>query len=195
MFAEFEHEILRERIRAGIAEAMLKGKRFGRPLTAAKKAGQIRKLYRAGVSKAESARRLEIDRTSVAPHSVQRNPMKKPRRDPIREDRIANEAIVDARPEEQAMGWYYYLDGKIRFPFQAKCIAANIISPLRKGEAVEAIRMAPEDNCEHDMFVQVRWQGRKTAVPLSQLAAIAPDESTEEAVGDWHYWLSRGYRL
>jgi putative DNA-invertase from lambdoid prophage Rac len=65
VFAEFEHEILRERIRAGIAEARLKGKRFGRPLTAAKKAGQIRKLYRAGVSKAEIARRLDIGRTSV----------------------------------------------------------------------------------------------------------------------------------
>lgn len=65
VFAEFEHEILRERIRAGIAEAKLKGKRFGRPLTAAKKADQIRKLYRAGVSKAEIARRLSIGRTSV----------------------------------------------------------------------------------------------------------------------------------
>ena len=65
VFAEFEHEILRERIRAGIAEARLKGKRFGRPLTAAKKAGQIRKLYGAGVGKAEIARRLDIGRTSV----------------------------------------------------------------------------------------------------------------------------------
>src|ERR1700733_2415891 len=65
IFAEFEHEILRERIRAGIAEARLEGKHFGRPLTAAKKAGQIRKLYRAGVSKAEIARRLQIGRTSV----------------------------------------------------------------------------------------------------------------------------------
>ncbi|HEX4808414.1 MAG TPA: hypothetical protein VH325_05765 [Bryobacteraceae bacterium] len=33
--------------------------------------------------------------------------MKKPKRDPVREDRIENEAIVDARPEEQAMSWYY----------------------------------------------------------------------------------------
>jgi hypothetical protein len=52
--------------------------------------------------------------------------MKKPRRDPIREDRIENEAIVDARPEEQAMGWYYYFENKIRFPFPAKCSAAGI---------------------------------------------------------------------
>ena len=121
--------------------------------------------------------------------------MKKSRRDPVREDRIDNEAIVDASPEEQAMGWYYYLENKIGFPFQAKCIAADVVSPLRKGEPVEVVRMAPEKNCEHDMFVQVRWQGRKMAVPLSQLAAIDPDESTEEAIGDWHYWVAQGYCL
>jgi len=65
VFAEFEREILRERIRAGIVEARRKGTRLGRPITAAKKAGQIRKLHRAGISKAEIARRLEIGRTSV----------------------------------------------------------------------------------------------------------------------------------
>ncbi len=31
VFAEFEHETLRERIRAGIVEARLKGKHLGRP--------------------------------------------------------------------------------------------------------------------------------------------------------------------
>jgi DNA invertase Pin-like site-specific DNA recombinase len=65
VFAEFEHEILRERIRAGIAEARLKGKHLGRPVTVGKQASQIRKLHRAGVSKAEIARRLGIGRTSV----------------------------------------------------------------------------------------------------------------------------------
>ena len=95
--------------------------------------------------------------------------MVKRRKDPVREDRIENEAIVDASPEEQAMGWYYYLENKICFPFPAKCIATKVVSPLRKGEAAEVIRMAPEDNCAHDMFVLVRWQGRKMTVPLSQL--------------------------
>jgi hypothetical protein len=61
--------------------------------------------------------------------------MKRPKRDPVREDRIHNEAIVDAGPEEQALSWYYYLDNKIHFPFQAKYLAANVISPLRKGHA------------------------------------------------------------
>src|SRR5208283_4836887 len=94
-----------------------------------------------------------------------------PKRDPVREDRIYNEAIVDARPEEQAMSWYYYLEGKISFPFRARCVAVKTVSPLRKGETVEVLHMAVEDACEHDMLVQIRWQGRKVAIPLSQLDA------------------------
>jgi hypothetical protein len=71
--------------------------------------------------------------------------MAKPKRDPIREDRIHNEAIVDAYgPEEQARGWYDYLENKIRFPFQAKCIVAKVVSPLLKGEAVEVRRWRPK---------------------------------------------------
>ena len=65
VFAEFEREILRERVRAGLAHARESGKRLGRPATAALHANQMRKLYRAGVSKAEIARRLQIGRTSV----------------------------------------------------------------------------------------------------------------------------------
>ena len=45
------------------------------------------------------------------------------------------------------------------------------------------------------MLVQIRWQGRKVAVPLSQLTALDPDESTDEAIGDWHYWVVQGYCL
>jgi hypothetical protein len=120
--------------------------------------------------------------------------MKKPKKDPIREDRIQNEAIVDAYgPEEQALGWYYYLENKIRFPFQAQCIRATAASPLRKGETVEVRRLGPEDSCGGDMLVQIRWQGRNVAVPLSQLIPLDPDESTTEAIGDWHYWVAQGY--
>jgi hypothetical protein len=121
--------------------------------------------------------------------------MKRPKRDQVREDRIHNEAIVDARPEEQAMSWYYYLESKITFPFRATCLAANTVSPLQKGETVEVSRMAVEDACEHDMLVQIRWRGRKMAVPLSQLTAVDPDELTDEAIADWQYWLAQGYCL
>jgi len=65
IFAEFEREILRERTRAGLAQARQNGKRLGRPITAGLHADHIWKLHRAGVSKSEIARRLEIGRTSV----------------------------------------------------------------------------------------------------------------------------------
>ena len=121
--------------------------------------------------------------------------MKRSKRDPVREDRIHNEAIVDASPDEQAMSWYYYLESRIRFPFRARGGAANAVSPLRKGQTTEVLRMATEDACEHDMLVLVRWQGRKMAIPLAQLTAVDPNESTAEAIGDWHYWVAQGYCL
>jgi DNA invertase Pin-like site-specific DNA recombinase len=65
VFAEFEREILRERVRAGLAHARQNGQRLGRPATAARHTGEVRKLYRTGISKAEIARRLDIGRTSV----------------------------------------------------------------------------------------------------------------------------------
>jgi DNA invertase Pin-like site-specific DNA recombinase len=63
VFAEFEREILRERVRAGLAHARRNGTKLGRPITAGLQAAQVRKLFRAGVSKAEIARRLQIGRT------------------------------------------------------------------------------------------------------------------------------------
>ena len=65
VFAAFEHDILRERVRAGLAHARKNGIRLGRPATAARKAAEVRKLFRQGISKSEVARRLEIGRTSV----------------------------------------------------------------------------------------------------------------------------------
>jgi DNA invertase Pin-like site-specific DNA recombinase len=65
VFAEFEREILRERVRAGLAHARLNGKRLGRPATAALHTDEVRKLCGSGLSKSEIARRLNIGRTSV----------------------------------------------------------------------------------------------------------------------------------
>ena len=114
----------------------------------------------------------------------------------IREERIEMEAVVDAYDEsERAMGWYYYLEGKIVFPFQAKCIRVRDVSPLKKGEVVNVIGMAKEEECESDMFVRIEWDKRKFAVPLSQLQGISIDEDTKEAIEDWHYWVAMGYEF
>jgi hypothetical protein len=119
--------------------------------------------------------------------------MDRVRENKAREHRIEMEAIVNAcGPEEQAMGWYYYLEDKIQFPFQGHCIQVRNISPLRKKERVTVVQMAPEEECMHEMFVEVQWQDRTFGVPLAQLQPIDLDEETQEAVGDWHYWVARG---
>jgi putative DNA-invertase from lambdoid prophage Rac len=65
VFAEFEREILRERVKAGIAQARQDGRPHGRPPTARRQTRRIKRLYARGLSKAEIARRLHIGRTSV----------------------------------------------------------------------------------------------------------------------------------
>ena len=118
-------------------------------------------------------------------------------REEEREERIHDEIIVDAYgPEEQASGWYSYLEAALTFPFTASCVAERAISPLQVGDEVDILGMAPEEECRHEMFVLTRWEHRRTlAIPLSQLKAVAADEQTAEAVEDWRYWVSRGYEL
>lgn len=65
VFAEFEREILRERVKAGIAQARQEGKPHGRPRSASLQAKQVRRLWAEHLSKSEIARRLGIGRTSV----------------------------------------------------------------------------------------------------------------------------------
>jgi putative DNA-invertase from lambdoid prophage Rac len=65
VFAEFEREILRERVKAGIAQARKRGQRHGRPPTVAHHADTVRQLSATGLSKSAIARRLGMSRTSV----------------------------------------------------------------------------------------------------------------------------------
>ena len=122
--------------------------------------------------------------------------MTRPAKDEVREERISNEITVDAYgPEEQAISWYYSLDEHLHFPFSARCIVRRTTSPLQLGEEVEVVGMPSEAECEHDMFVTIRWKRRQLAVPLMQLESIQVDEQTQQAIEDWHYWVNRGYQL
>ena len=116
--------------------------------------------------------------------------------DEEREERISMEIVVDANgPEEQAMGWYYYLADTMNFPFAARCVARRTISPLELGDKVGVVGMAPEEECEHEMFVLIQRKSHPLAVPLIQLEGVDVDEETQQAIEDWHYWVDRGYEM
>jgi hypothetical protein len=114
--------------------------------------------------------------------------------DPERENRILHEAVVDCYGEEErAMGWYYYLDDRLSFPFKARCIARRATSPLAVGETVRVLRLADEEECLSEVMAEIKHGAEALAVPLAQLSCLSRDEDTVRGVEDWHYWVARGY--
>ena len=65
VFAEFERDILRDRVKAGIAQARKEGRPHGRPRTIAKHAAKVKRLFQQGISKRQIARVVGISRASV----------------------------------------------------------------------------------------------------------------------------------
>ena len=122
--------------------------------------------------------------------------MAKIKTDHEREHRIIMEIVVDAYDEiERSLGWYYYLQDNLQFPFTATCTSPRSISPLQINDEVEVLEMAPEQECEHEMFVVIQDGKKGLAVPLSQLKLVVPDPETKQAIDDWHYWVGKGYRF
>src|SRR5262249_42652211 len=71
---------------------------------------------------------------------------RRPKRDEEREERIANEIVVDAYNEqERALSWYCYLENQLQFPFTATCVVERESSPLTVGDEVEVVGMPRED--------------------------------------------------
>ena len=64
--AQFERELIRERVLAGIAAAKGRGVRFGRPATSSKHLPGVESLIAAGKSTREIARELKISKSSAA---------------------------------------------------------------------------------------------------------------------------------
>jgi len=117
-------------------------------------------------------------------------------KDEEREYRIDMEVVVDAYDsEERAMGWYYYVAEECDFPFKAKCMIERRKSPLSVNDEVEVLGISPAEDCEREIYVDIKWNDRKLAVPLSQLEGIEISNETKQVVEDWHYWSKRGYEF
>lgn len=102
-----------------------------------------------------------------------------------REERIHNEAIMDAYgSEEQALGWYSYLAKTMTFPFQAKCIREIRKSPLKLCELITVVDMVSDDD-SYEMLAEIKFMGRTMGVSLYQLEPINVDEETRQVIEDW----------
>ncbi|MGR3276800.1 calcium-binding protein [Acaryochloris marina NIES-2412] len=124
------------------------------------------------------------------------------KQDEVREERITMEIVVDAyTAEEQALGWYYYLEQTLQFPFIATYMMQRRDVPEKEAKSVKVISMADEEECENEMFVEVEWDGDVLPIRLEELTFERGDgeqteemtAKTQEAIEDWHYWVNRGY--
>ena len=55
--------------------------------------------------------------------------------------------------------------------------------------------MTKEQDCTAEMFVLIRFAGRKFGVPLVQLKPAKPDQAIREAIEDWRSWVAMGYEF
>jgi hypothetical protein len=115
-------------------------------------------------------------------------------KDEIREQRIAMEAVVDAYgSSERAMGWYYYLDGKMKVPFKARCRFGRPISVLKAKEVVEVLGMAPGRGVR-ERNVCLGWAGRRASCcPFGTIATIV--ERSRDSGGRRRLALLGGSRV
>jgi hypothetical protein len=113
--------------------------------------------------------------------------------DEDREQRITYEIIVDCYDEyEVAAGWYCHLEDRLDFPFEAEWLPAK----QSTADLVEVIAMADSEDCEQDMFVQIRYPDDDDSdiltVPLTEIEPLGDHPEREQAIDDWKYWLAQG---
>jgi len=111
--------------------------------------------------------------------------------DKAREDRIVDEILVDSdTDEDRATAWYYHLDGKVTFPFQAT---------FDGDEEVEVMSLSVEEDCLDEMKMEVRHSDSFGEEPFTalvvELEPLDADDDSTEAIEDWQYWWERGNRL
>lgn len=66
------------------------------------------------------------------------------------------------------MSRYYYLADNLSFPFDVTCLTERKILPLKEGQIIKTLTLAPEKDCESEIFVIINWH-ENLGAPLSQL--------------------------
>ncbi len=66
---------------------------------------------------------------------------------------------------------------------------------MQEEATVQVVGIAPEEECQSEMFVEVEWEGDVLAVPLIQLEAPDADAETQQAIADWHDCVNQGYKF
>jgi hypothetical protein len=114
--------------------------------------------------------------------------------DPTREHRIIYEIVVDCYNEfEVASAWYAYMEDKLEFPFQAKCVVRNGSGALDFGEQVTVTGLPDQEECEDGLKVLIEYLEDEIDVLIEEIECIAGSDETKTAIDDWRYGIAHGY--
>jgi Calcium binding len=112
-------------------------------------------------------------------------------RDPIREDRIDYEIVVDTYDEyEAAMGWLTYLQDLLLFPFEAMYHPEDEEPRRVMVQAIENDEEALEQGLI-EFLIEIDDDG-ECWVALEEITPLESNPEAVQAVEDWRYWLARG---
>ena len=79
----------------------------------------------------------------------------------VREQRMTDDIDVDCdSSDEHTLAWYRYVEGRLSFPFTARIIAVQSVSPLTRREKAGVVAMMHEDDCLAEIFALVDSSGR-----------------------------------
>lgn len=104
--------------------------------------------------------------------------------------KIDYEIIVDCYDEyEASMGWYYYMEETLKFPFKAKAKLKKSDGSVKLTEIqVTGLAADEEGFMGNDFDLEILTGGHFSNIHYSQLSQIKADDETLEAFAIWEYW-------
>ena len=109
------------------------------------------------------------------------------------ERKIYDEIIVDCYDEiEASMGWYYYFEENLYFPFKATAQLKKRDGSVELQEVkITGIASKEEDFMGKDFNLQMQSGDYILPIAYSKLSNIKCTPETLDAFEVWNYWVSK----
>lgn len=107
------------------------------------------------------------------------------------QNKIDYEIIVDCYDEyEVSMGWYYYMEETLEFPFTATAQVKKRDGSLEKREVIITGLASDEEGfLSRDFNLEMENGELLVSIAYSKLSQIKASTPTLEAFQIWNYWV------
>ena len=107
--------------------------------------------------------------------------------------KIDYEIIVDCYDEyEVSMGWYYFMEETIEFPFRATAKLKKLNGSIEQKE-IEIIGLASDEEgfIKNDFDLEIEAGEHVGTIAYSKLSSVKASPETMEAFTIWNHWVSK----